>query len=417
MSTVAYGKVKNPHPNRLVVIGAGIVGSALAKHLVKLSGPSAEVVVLDRSLTTLLGSTGHAPGFVGQLNEVPTLTELAKRTVKAYLDIPDGFNQVGGLEVAETDAGTELLKARHGIAQKTGLPATLLTAEEAASCAPPFVQASKIKSGLLHRQDGTANASTITMYYRQVAQEGGAIFVEGDCLGINHNEEGAVKGVQTSLGPIMASKVFVTTGIWASQHLPTLSVVPVAHPYIHSPERLARPRATPFVRFPEAHVYARDHGAKDGLGSYNHAPIEVQLEQLADSTAIAPWEPSFDAVLSEAYKLLPAPSTDDQRHITRPASFMYGKAFNGVFAMTPDNLPFVGKVGKTHDGLWCAVAVWVTHAAGCAELLARLALGMELSDADRSLLEDLRPGRFDGQDQEKLREKSLSLYNNIYNKK
>jgi glycine/D-amino acid oxidase-like deaminating enzyme len=81
--------------DRVVIIGAGIVGSSLAKHLSLLHVP---VTLLDRSLsTTLPGSTGLAPGFVGHVNELPTLTELAKRSVEDYKKIPGGFKQVGGL--------------------------------------------------------------------------------------------------------------------------------------------------------------------------------------------------------------------------------------------------------------------------------------------------------------------------------
>lgn len=43
---------------------------------------------------------------------------------------------------------------------------------------------------------------------------------------------------------------------------------------------------------------------------------------------------------------------------------------NGVFAMTPDNLPLLGPVADV-PGLWVAEAIWVTYAAGAADALAR----------------------------------------------
>lgn len=65
-----------------------------------------------KSLETLLGSTGHAPRFVGQPNESPVLTRLAKDTVKDYLTIPGGFETVGGLELSSTPSGLETLERR-----------------------------------------------------------------------------------------------------------------------------------------------------------------------------------------------------------------------------------------------------------------------------------------------------------------
>ena len=67
----------NPSPRRIIIVGGGIVGAALAFHLSKAESEN-HIILIDKSLETLLGSTGHAPGFVGQLNESPVLTRLAK---------------------------------------------------------------------------------------------------------------------------------------------------------------------------------------------------------------------------------------------------------------------------------------------------------------------------------------------------
>ncbi|MCC5478969.1 hypothetical protein [Streptomyces barringtoniae] len=48
-----------------------------------------------------------------------------------------------------------------------------------------------------------------------------------------------------------------------------------------------------------------------------------------------------------------------------------GRRLNGVFALTPDELPLVGPTGV--EGLWCAEA-WVTHAGGVGRQLANMLL-------------------------------------------
>jgi glycine/D-amino acid oxidase-like deaminating enzyme len=123
---------------RIVIVGAGIVGAALA-HYLSLRTTS-EIVVFDRSLSSQNGSTGHVPGFVGQLNESNALTALAKESVQAYREIPDGFVSCGGLEVATSEQGLEHLRTRLSLAHKHNLPASILAAEATAGLAPDFVR-------------------------------------------------------------------------------------------------------------------------------------------------------------------------------------------------------------------------------------------------------------------------------------
>ena len=85
-------------------------------------------------------------------------------------------------------------------------------------------------------------------------------------------------------------------------------------------------------------------------------------------------------------------------------------SINGIFALTPDNLPLVGEVG-TVPGLYMAAAVWVTHAAGAAKFLVQMIEGQA---ADSQLTADLDPMRFQGEDANSLAEKALSSYNHIY---
>jgi glycine/D-amino acid oxidase-like deaminating enzyme len=55
---------------RIVVIGAGVVGSAVAAELTRAARVSVTVVE-QGSREQLPGSTGHAPGLVGLLAEAP----------------------------------------------------------------------------------------------------------------------------------------------------------------------------------------------------------------------------------------------------------------------------------------------------------------------------------------------------------
>ncbi|MEV0070246.1 hypothetical protein [Amycolatopsis sp. NPDC050768] len=151
-----------------------------------------------------------------------------------------------------------------------------------------------------------------------------------------------------------------------------------------------------FVRWPEHYVYARDHGERLGLGTYDHRPLPVTPGESAQQAWVTE---QFDPAIATALALLP--------EATR---FTPAERLNGVFSMTPDNLPLLAPVAHV-AGLWLAEAIWVTHAAGSAAALAALLRG---EDPGVPHLETLRPGRFAGQDGDDLTRRALKRYRDIY---
>lgn len=114
-------------------------------------------------------------------------------------------------------------------------------------------------------------------------------------------------------------------------------------------------------------------------------------------------ESSTNKVASDA-ELANLASLDSDDH---PDGF---KLINGVFSVTPDNLPLLGQVPEV-EGLWLAAAIWVTHAAGSARLLLQMLRG-ESYDADMAHALDV--ARFRDGDVQALHETALRQYNDIY---
>ncbi|KAJ4020218.1 hypothetical protein NW752_005324 [Fusarium irregulare] len=393
----------NQPTESVIIVGAGIVGSSLAYFLSQSPNPR-NITLIDRSFTSLLGSSGIAPGFIGQFNESEVLTKLATDSVSEYVKIPGGFDRVGGLEIAFQDAGIQRLRTRCQDAERLGLPAKMMSIEEAHRLAPDLVNESDAGSALLFSDDGTANAVKITTWYQEEAKKNGVNFVEADVQKL-FISQGSITGVEIldngSPSQLNVDKVVLATGIWAQVLASALDfpvpVIPVGHPYMHGQTRSPLPRKLPFVRWPEHHVYARDHGTNFGIGSYDHQPIG----QKPSDTATGDWVDWFKQPLKFATGLLPPVAAGE---------FKDGRMFNGVFSMTPDNMPLAGKVGSV-EGLYTAVAVWVTHAAGTARFLTDVIDG---KDADERRITALDPERFRGQNFEELEEKSLQGYNSIY---
>lgn len=379
----------------VVVIGAGIVGISLAHAL---SGrPGVKVTVLERDGQEPRGSTAYAPGFVGLYNDVPILTELARESAAVYESTGVGFRRTGGLELATWEAVPEL-RRRIDAARSAGLPAELLSASDLPESVTAFIDVRQVAAAARFADDGSADVPMLTETLRSEAISRGAqIRYAQEVVALDANGAG-VTVVAASGERFSADAVALAAGVWG----PTLArltgfelpLFPVAHPYVYGPPASSWTPG-PFVRWPERHVYARVHNDRLGIGSYDHPPVSVEQRDLGAGAGLA-WTSEFAATIDLAQALL-----------RREARFTPEHRVNGVFAMTPDNLPFLGRHSALPN-VWVAQALWVTHAAGAA---ARLADAL-LDDAD--LPNELAVDRFDSADTTHLHDRALRLYRDIY---
>src|SRR5215472_2331678 len=126
------------HAN-VVIIGAGIVGCSAAYYLAQKNVK--DIVVVDQGpLYEAGGSTSHAPGLMFQTNASKAMCQLAQWSVDLYsqlsLNGAPAFYRVGSMEIAYSRERHEELKRRLGHALAWGLPAQLITPEEAQRMIP-----------------------------------------------------------------------------------------------------------------------------------------------------------------------------------------------------------------------------------------------------------------------------------------
>ena len=380
---------------KVVVIGSGIVGVSLA-HALAVRGVT--VTVLDRDQGTPRGSTTFAPGFIGLYNDVSLLTELARETASLYGTIGHGFRRSGGLELATSEAGAAEVERRVEAACSAGRRAELLTVSGIPEQVTAFVDAGQIRVAGHFADDAAADVNVLWPALRTEAVVRGAKFLTGqEVVSVERNGSGIV--VVTAAGASFpADDVVLAGGVWGPKIAELtgleLPLFPVAHPYVYGAAG-ASWSAGPFVRWPEHHVYSRVHGDRLGIGTYDHRPVPVTQNRLIAGAGLE-WSAEFDPAVKAAQGLL-----------LPEARFTPEQRVNGVFAMTPDNLPFLGR-HPGMDGVWIALALWVTHAAGATALLAAA-----LAD-DASMPDELSTDRFAGQDPAKLQVDALRLYRDIY---
>ncbi|MFF4629728.1 GcvT family protein [Streptomyces griseorubiginosus] len=361
---------------RVVIIGAGVVGAALADELSARGWT--EVTVVDQGpLPATGGSSSHAPGLVFQANPSKTMTELARYTVEKLcsLDV-DGqpcFLQVGGLEVATTPERVTELHRRHGWLTAWGVDSRILTADECVE-KHPLVNRDRVLAGLHIPTDGLAKAVlAVEAQIRRATERGVTFLARHEVLDILRTE-GEVTGVRTDQGDLEAEIVVCCAGIWGPRIARmvgmNLPLTPLAHQLAWTGPVPALAGQTeeavrPILRHQDADLYYRDRHDTLGIGYYGHRPMPITADEIlsVDEADAMPsvlkfTEDDFADAWTETQSLLPA---------TKDAKVEEG--INGLFSFTTDGLPLLGESPDV-KGFWVAEAVWVTHSAGVGRAVA-----------------------------------------------
>jgi glycine cleavage system aminomethyltransferase T/glycine/D-amino acid oxidase-like deaminating enzyme len=361
---------------RVVVIGAGVVGAALADELSR-RGWTDVTVVEQGPLWEAGGSSSHAPGLVFQANGSKTMTELAAYTVEKLRDLEvDGqpcFLQVGGLEVATTRERLRDLYRRMGWLTSWGVEATILSPDQCVQSFP-LLDRDRVLGGLLVPTDGIAKSVRSIAAQGRAAQRRGVRFLaDTEVTGITV-EDGRVTGVVTDHGDLAADVVVCCAGIWgpkvAAMVGMSLPLTPLAHQLAWTGPVPALAGQTaevthPILRHQDRDLYYREIEDRLAIGFYGHQPMPVdataiarhgQSEQMPSVLDFTPAD--FEPAWEESQLLLPGLT---EAEVT--------SGINGLFSFTPDGFPLVGE-SSTVSGFWVAEAVWVTHSAGVARAMA-----------------------------------------------
>ncbi|MBY8885557.1 FAD-dependent oxidoreductase [Streptomyces sp. PTM05] len=361
---------------RVVIIGAGVVGAAVADEA-SARGWSDVTVVDQGPLPATGGSSSHAPGLVFQTNPSRTMTGMARDTVAKFgsLDV-DGrpcFLPVGGLEVATSPERLAELHRRHGWLTAWGVEGRVVGPEECVAL-HPLLDRQRVLGGLHVPSDGLADAVLAVEAQIRAARSRGVRFLPGHEVLDVRTANGRVTGVVTDRGEIPADVVVCCAGIWGPRVARMvgmeLPLVPLAHQLawtgpVPALAGQADEAVRPILRHQDADLYVRDRFDRLGIGSYGHRPMPVSPDAIA-SVADAEVMPSvlrftegdFAEAWAETRALLPA---------TREAKVEEG--INGLFSFTPDGMPLLGESCDVR-GFWVAEAVWVTHSAGVGRAMA-----------------------------------------------
>lgn len=391
---------------RVVIIGAGIVGTNVADELIS-RGWNDITVVEQGPLDMPGGSTSHAPGLVFQTNPSKTMSLFAKYTVEKFLSLEkDGqscFNQVGGLEVATTPERIEELKRKHGYASSWGIDANLLSAAECLEIYPNLNK-DMVLGGLHIPSDGLALAARAVQLLIERTRKAGVKYI--DCTPVTgiQQAEGQVTGVITGESTIPADIVISCAGFWGVElgAMVGLSIplLPLAHQYVKTTSAPAlagsnnspNGASLPILRHQDQDLYYREHGDKYGIGYYGHRPMPVVAADLG-ITSKSVDEKNMPSRLEFTPEDFAPAWTESKALLPTLRDTEIEDGFNGIFSFTPDGGPIVGH-HPTLNGFHVAEAVWVTHSAGVARAVAEVLTSgrskIDLAECELSRFEDVQ---------------------------
>ncbi|WP_121743542.1 GcvT family protein [Natronorubrum halophilum] len=382
-----------------VIVGAGCVGCSAAYHLTRLGRE--DVVVVDQGpLFETGGSTSHAPGLVFQTSSSKLMTRLAAYTRDLYSELGD-FRTSGGIEVASTDDRWQYLKRKLEWGRAYGLEGGELLSPDAVADRVPQVNEETILGGYYQPTDGKAHAVDASATMAKRARDSGASFHGETTVTDLEVADGSIEAVVTDRGRIEADEVLVATNIWGPLFGDMVGVdvplVPCAHQYLVTDELpeldgASREIEQPVLRHQDASLYFRQHGERYGIGSYNHEPLLVDPadiygpEQLEDLGLEYPSLREFTAAhfhenTHPDHERTAAEAAGELVPSIRDAEFESG--INGMFCFTPDGNPILGPTEEI-DGLWWALAIWVTQSGGAGSVIAHwMEDGIPRLDGDR----------------------------------
>ena len=147
-----------------VIIGGGVGGGSIAYHLTQMGWK--DIVVIERHELTS-GSTFHSAGLVGQLRTSSSLTKMMRystdlyRSLKQLTGLDPGWDEVGSLRIASSDARLEELKRVVGYSKAFGMPLEIISPEECLDLFP-LMSLEDVKGGVYLPTDGQIDPTGLT---------------------------------------------------------------------------------------------------------------------------------------------------------------------------------------------------------------------------------------------------------------
>lgn len=253
----------------VILAGGGIMGCAIAYHLLKRDG-QLRVLMVERDSTYVRSSTVLSDGNTRvQFNLEPNIKmslyglEVLAGFGEEFGVADVGFRQQGNLYLVD-EPGREAAEKGLAIQQRLGCGVEWLDREEIVVEYPLLELPENVVGGTLGRQDGSMSPRDVLLAYRKRAVELGATIVEGEVAELL-KEGQQMTGLRMANGDVYHSRrVFNVTGAWARRLAVPLGVdlpvVPIKREVYAVETDVAREAILPMLLLPTGQFVFHEGG-------------------------------------------------------------------------------------------------------------------------------------------------------------
>jgi len=360
--------------DRIVVVGAGIVGSSIAYHLAKMG---AEVTLIERDRPAAHASGRSFAWINASYPKKPYSYLLAYHRLETEIDIDVRWG--GSLEWFTSQENQKMLVQEIEIQQGYGVPVQMISGEQAHEL-EPNVEFDKNASIAFSKLDGAVDAvGVVDIFLRKTISLGSKVLypVTYKSLKVVGNK---IVAVRTSVGEIETDQVVFACGVDTDELL-KINVLKISRPGIILRTQPMKKVIDRVIVAPGVHIH-QQHDGKVVIGEQAGAPIS-HLNRLAmkpESFPSAAFEMQHgERILAIAQKFVPQLETIELEQVVI-----------GWRPLPHDERPVVGHIKNIPGAYLATMHSGVTLAPIIGELVA-----MELLDGtETNLLTDFRPKRF-----------------------
>ncbi len=211
---------------RIVIIGGGIMGSAIAYNLAR-AGIAADVTVVEPDPTYEFAATPRAVGGVRLQHAIPENVQMSLHGDEVYSDFDTNvtggrvsfdpnFQRLGYLFLVQGAAAIASLEANVRMQQGLGVEVDVLDAAELRRRYPSFVF-KNVDAGALSPADGQIDPNAALMGYRRAAEGLGITFVKDRVVGLDV-AVGKVVSARLESGAALPVEIAINTAnCWAAE--------------------------------------------------------------------------------------------------------------------------------------------------------------------------------------------------------
>ncbi len=314
---------------KIVIIGGGIMGLALAHNLAQLG--ESDIVVLEQGYLCA-GASGRNGGGIRAQWGTPTLISLARRSLELMkhfahdMGINVWFRQGGYLFLAKTEAIARRIERSAALHNRHGVPTEILLPDAAREIVPQLSMKGVLACAWNAKDAVIFPWPFLWGYGKQAQKRGVAIETFTKVTGFDVSQ-GRIKAVLTQRGRIDCETVVLASGAWSPEVARLAGVHLPNEPHRHeicSTEPL-KPFLGPLVSVLDSGLYFSQSMRGEIVGGMGNPrePAGMNLGSTAQFLA------RYAQALTEQLPMV--------------GSVKVLRQWSGPYDVTPDNSPILGK--------------------------------------------------------------------------